>query len=629
MRNTQSEIVIIYDIRQLPLLKKCLEERSEVPRVLSLDAEVDSALARERIQYISGRDHRPKDDQHYLDSETWLAFLESPEWDWFSYRNVPLGTLFYPVLQGYLRTALYTARILLEVLQTLPEVKRLIALAPAQQIPISGGEKVRRDIFTVIDVTHAVANGKGIAFETYGRINEEPPAVHSIEFELKRFFFGLGLAVLNFFTNRIRPRGKVRILASDYWRNIAPIMPHLHGPELFLFDRKEVFNLKLKNAWRYRTRFLSLTAYRSRTDRRAREKALTLLKQHNRAVPGDMHVGAVSLKPLVEDLLKEVMDEWIPPILEKIDELYALIDTLRPDIVLLRATVSHQWHFPLLALIAKEHGIPSLELLHGMEYLGPGAFDKRHLAEFVGVYGRFIQRQMEGVGFSKMQVPIIGSPRFDRYELEAYAKARKERSGSKHPFTVFCTAPDVFIGGSFDTYDIEEYFAAVANAVRGLTDIHVLIKLRPGRTRETFYLETIRRIFKDIPHTVAQFEPLRELFPKATIAVSCQTTVTLEALQCGVPLVVYGGTPVEKRMLTSNFTEAANRGAVKLVSTQEELSRAVASLQSPEEQKTLTTAASTYLEQEFAFDGKAGLRAANVIMSVTSRKGTSATMKRF
>ena len=624
MYTKNSELVLIYDIGQLPALEHFLHERSvgsEKLSIISLDAEVDSLLHEKDIQFISARDHRAKNNTHYLFAEEWLSFLEGQRWKWFSYREIYFGKLFYPTLQGYIRQAIYYVDIIARVCSLHQELRRIFVLAPVQSVPLAGAYIAGREISVVGDCAKLI--GKQLGIDVV--VHEQPTKTTRRQIKAHLFFvqrtlFSFGLSFLNLCTNLLRPRGNIRILASDYWRNIAPVLEHIPGAEVILCDRKQILNVRLRNAWRYHMRFLSLDSYRTPNREQARQEALHIIEEtwKKTHIPDSevMCIGNISLEPLFHEVLNEVIRSWLSSILQKIDELYALVDVLQPDIIMLRATVSQQWHFPLLALIAQVLNIPSLELLHGMEYPGPGAIDKRHLARYLGVYGTHTQRQMLQAGFTKERLPIIGSPRFDLYTLEQYAQKRSERAITQSP-KIFCTAPDLFLGAAFDTYDIEHYFNSVAHAVRKIPEASVLIKLRPGRHRESFYRQAIAEAFAGIPHTIAQFESLRSLFPQVDLAVSCQSTVAIEALQCGVPLVLFAATPVEALMLKYNFADFAAEHAVALCLNKEDLYAVLPRLASEAAiREGLSNAARVFLNREFAFDGKGALRTASFIHSL-------------
>ncbi len=617
-----SEVIIIYAVGQLDALKRYLVDHSlhgESPLVFSLDAEVDHLLQDANIPFTSVREFRTMSTERFGIAEAWALRINQPEFTWFLYRDVSLAKLFVPTIQGYILLALYYVDIFENLINAYPHLKMITVLEPVEKLPASGARIARQQISVVGDCAKLVGAQKKVVVKTQsslvGEANTPSPAR---KFFLERLVFGFCIGVLNSAMSTLRGRGKVRILASDYWRNISPILAHIPNAEVILVDRKEILNARFKNIWRYRMKFVHADSFSARDS--ATDSARILQTQWQSVSEGvfvDCIFRSTSVEPLLTTLFDNVFEKWVPAALQEVDSLYTLFDELQPDVVLLRATVSQQWHFPLMALIAKARGVPSFELLHGMEYPGPGSFDKWHLAQYLGVYGQYIQNQMMHIGLSKEELPIIGSPRFDLYKLNQYAQERKMHDSGAHPLSLFCTAPDYFTGVTFDTYDIEQYFKDVAAAMRSIPQSLIIIKLRPGPRRETFYRRAISEAFAGIPHTVAQYEPLRTLFPQADVAVSCQSTVTLEALQCGVPLILYAATPVEKIILEFNFNEFKERGAVELCSEPINLTHLLKKLaDDPAALQQLSRNSAEFLAKEFAFDGKGAERAAKLIQEI-------------
>lgn len=614
MHTPHTAAILIYDLQQLPMLEAMLPVSADTA-VLSLDAELDMLLVQKGIEYLSARDYRSHNNETFLMAERIAERIERGEWDWFSYKGIKFSQVFFSTLQSYFTEALYWIDLLANFLSVYPDIKKLVVLPPAQTLPRSGAFLARRQILVVAHCAALVGRQRSVAVEVPEGEVAPPPAQEALT--LMRALWNVALAFLNACVGVVRPHGKVRIVASDYWRNIAPVLLHLPEAEVVMYDRKEALNAGIKNIWRYRMKFMHAADFARRAQYQA-DALDALVKKWDEIqceFSDDLVLKGISVEPLVGELLDELVRIAAPTQAQEIDRIYAMLKHLKPTAVLLRATVSQQWHFLLLALVAKELNIPSVELVHGMEYVGQGSLDKRHLAAYVGVYGAQAHRQLVAAGFPSERAPVIGSPRFDAYKRSAVART----DSSSVPVHIFCTAPDLFMGITFDTYDIEDYFKSVADAVRGL-DVHVTIKLRPGPRREAFYRRTIAEAFKDIPHTVAQYERLQTLFAQADMAVSCQSTVTLEALQCGVPLTLYAATPVERMMLEHNFADMAQAGGVKLCLNAVALRAAVESLAGdPAARKTQAAAAKAYMAREFSFDGKAAERTAELIRSLATR----------
>lgn len=615
MQGLYTSAVCIYDPRQLPGVDTLLHDLPPGGVLLSLDAEVDRALKDRNIPHLSARAYKVSDTSLFLQAEKAAACIEDKSWDWFSYRGISFGRLFVPTLQSYFVEAFYFVGIFNAFLDAHPELKKITVLPPAQAIPAAGAFIARRQIYAVADCARLVALQRRVEIVVPEPVLRTPLRRAGV-FTILRLLWNAALGLLNALVSAARPRARVRILVSDYWRHVASVLPRIPGAEVVMYDRQEAFNAGLQNIWKYRMRFMSAANFSVKGRQSERAKALqSMIARWDimRASVGDsLYVRRISLAPLIADMLDEVIRMAMPLQLEEVDRIYAMIEAMRPDVVMLRATVSQQWHFPLLALVAKACGVPSFELLHGMEYPGPGSVDKRHVAEYLGVYGLHTQRQMIAAGFPERSLPVVGSPRFDQYALQA----RVPSGGTR----VFCAVPDLFTGVTFDTYDVEAYFQGVAAATHSIPGISVLLKMRPGPRRETFYRRAIAEAFTGIPHTIAQYEPLGELFAQSDIAISCQSTVTLEAMQCGVPLVLYAATPVERMMLEYNFSSFAAEGAAVLCTNAEALSAELGTLaRDSKARAALCDKGSAFLKREFAFDGKASERTAGLVEALATK----------
>ncbi len=627
MSTPYTAAILIYDPKQLSMLGAMLPIPEDTT-IVSLDAEVDMLLRDKGVAFLSGRDYRSKTAETLLAAEQVASLIEQPEWDWFSYRGIRFSKIFFSTLQSYFLIVLYWIDICTNLLAANPNIKKITVLPPAQTLPRSGAFIVRRELLAVNDSVMLVAAQRGVEVAALAG-GELPPAPRPETFAIMRTLWGAALAILNGLVSLTRPRRAVRVLASDYWRNIAPVLPHIPNVEVVMYDRKEVFSAGLKNIWRYRMRFMSAADFGEKGAHAGHEAAWDAVRKEwsarRASLVGESLFRDISIRPLIDGFLDEIMQTAVPAQMQEIDRTYAMLEWLNPQVILLRATVSQQWHFLLFALVGQKLGIPSIELLHGMEYVGQGSFDKRHLATYVGVYGAHTQRQLIAAGFPSAHIPIVGSPRFDQYHSAEAEKPAHEKKDT----VIFCTAPDLFLGGTFDTYDIEHYFRTIAESVRGVP-AEVIIKLRPGPRRESFYRRAVAEAFSGIPHQVAQYEPLKDLFAQADMAVSCQSTVTLEALQCNIPLVLYAATALERMMLEHNFRELAQAGAVELCMDDRELLASVSKVVLDREmQERLAGSATTYLAREFAFDGKSAERTAELVCSLAAQphEGTSATIE--
>jgi len=449
-----------------------------------------------------------------------------------------------------------------------------------------------------------------------------PERTQRFLFTLKRKIFGMGIAVLNMVVPLLHRRGKVRILISDYWSNAAQMLGQLDSAEAIFIDRMAALNAGISQIWRYRMRFTHLDAYASK---RSRERKLTsdsILKEWSALkertdIPQCFFRG-YTLEALVMPVLATIIEEGAGKTLVSIDGAFEMLERLRPDVVMLRATTSAQPHFSILAQVSRLLGIPSIEMLHGLDYYGPGSSYRFHEAEYVGIYGRLIEQQMSHLGPKNTKLVIIGSPRFDVYAQ--LLKEQQPQQISKDNVVFLCIAP-VAGAGDIDMYDIVEYFGAIADALRTVPNASVVIKFRPGNNRDEFVRSVLARQFADIPYSIAQAEPLWNVFPRADVVISCFSTAALEALQCGKPLVYLGLSPSQQMLGLSHFSSYAEQGAIRLIIDKQTLGPVLNDLAaSPEAREELSQKAALFLNKEFAFDGHANERTVELITFLAKGK---------
>ncbi len=627
----ERNIVFISELEHIGLLDGFIKEHSALQKegfaLIPLDLEIEYALEEKGIPFRSGRTYRTQDAAVMTLAEEWTAsVLESRRWSFFSYRGVSLSRLYFLPMQWYMSHVIYYADIVCNVLREHPTAKRLIVFSQKNRIPIRGSTLSGPQLQALVDVTECIAAQK----DKEAVVISAPSASSTtrfqrISFALKRALFGIWIGILNTFITFFRRPRLSRALASDYWKNLAPYVGNLDFLEIILFDRKEAFKAGFSNIWKFRMRFLRFASFSSHASSE-RAEAGDRIKREWESLKKGAEMPAftfreMSMRPILSRALNRVVDEVLAKTLNDIDDAHTMFERVKPQIVLLRATMSAQTHFVILAQVARARGVPSLEVQHGLEYYGPGSYTRRHSAEFMGVYGPLTQREMRAVGDAHSTPVIIGSPRFD-----VYASLRKEnlRDSADLPnkgVSFLCIAPAVDPGGDLDTYDYEEYFSAIASAMKKIKNARTIIKFRPGRSRDSFAHRTIASIFADIPHTIVEDEPLSELFPAADVVISCFSTAAIEAMQCGKPLVYLGLSPSQKLMGIGHFSSYEKEGAIRLATTKEDLSRIVEELaRDVSARNTLAEQGRKFLKDAYAFDGLSSERTATLVNSLLSSK---------
>lgn len=632
-KKNEKNIIFLSELGHIDILTQFLEKNPTLYQegflIIPLDVEVEYALKEKNISFLSGREYRTPDFAPMVLAEDWTAsVLESERWSFFTYRGVLLSRLYFLPLHWYTSHVLYYGDIVSNVLMRHVSAETFIFFNTLDEEPMMGGTLVMQQVRAMIDVLTSIVTEKGKKVSIFNSgLSKESKHTSRLSFTVKRALFGIGITILNnIITLTRRPRA-TRILASDYWKYLEPYVKRLDSAEVILIDRKEALNAGFSNIWKFRMRFLHVDAFSEKTTierTNARERIMQewfSIKEKEDLPLFQVSGNGVSLRPIIVRALERIVDEAVTKVLRDIDGAHMMCERLKPDLIELKSTISAQTHFIILAQVARARGVPSLEIQHGLEYYGPGSFWRRHSAEYMGVYGSFVQKEMEAVGDLNSTPIVIGSPRFD-----VYASLQKEMSVTTsgtfiNPVSFLCIAPAIGAGGDFDTYDAEEYYKAVAFAVKKIPNARVVIKLRPGPNRDLLVRSMFASFFEGVSYTVAQLEPFSELFRKTDIIISCYSTVVLEALASGKPMIFLGLYPSQKMMGLHHFTKYAEQGALKLATTEEELVLAVEELGLDSRARTkLVENCVAFLDREYAFDGKASERTAELIKALVTRR---------
>ncbi|KKW39694.1 MAG: hypothetical protein UY89_C0015G0003 [Parcubacteria group bacterium GW2011_GWA1_54_9] len=642
-KHNEESIFFLYELAHIDACIRFLDEHPQVREggylIVPSGLKIEYALAEKGLPFRSLREYRPRDTSRFRLAEEWtVKTFDSPQWKWFQYRGVSLTQMFFLNIQDYFLRLLYYGTILENLLVRHPAARRLVVFPSShslQAVPVQKISSVRQQpllrelLVAVVSCARLIGAQRGIEVVIpvvipHATVSVKRLRLGRLVFALKRALLELGMDIYNASITLLRPRGTPRILASDYWRNIEPILSQLPRGELMLFDRTETFKAGVKNLWRYRVRLYNFSSFSVRNRKRVRAEAERMFKErwHELRAHGlpEYSYSGFALRPLMVEALDGLCANVIPQTLRDIDGAYAMLTRLAPDVVFLRASVSLQTHFDILAQVARARGIPSLELQHGLENLGPGSYSKRHSAEYIAVYGPVIQEEFVAVGYPRERIPIVGSPRFDSYQRAADPSAT-DRSEGRKGMAVLCIGTLVGVESAQDEYDLEDYYLALARALEKVPGSSVVIKLRPGSAHERFYLSTIERIFARVPHTIAQYESFPELFDSTDVVASYYSTTVLEALKFGKPTIVYSGEPREEAMIRYHFTRYAEAGGLLTAYTQEELEEAFRSLAGDTALRTrLAERANKAIKQFHLFDGGASGRIVELIERLARRQ---------
>ena len=524
----------------------------------------------------------------------------------------------------HLVAVLYYTDIIANVFSAYPSLKRCVAFAPIDPDPVRGGMLLAREEAVFIAVAKNAARALKRECVLVGSPRAQPTAAYAILFAVKRAIFSVSLAFLNQVVVLARRPRKVRILAFDYWRNIAPILSSASSSEVLMLERMEAFAAGFKNIFNYRMGFLQLDSYITRKSAR-RKEAKNLFAQRLEELNKSFDFSfatfrGVSHADILSDALEVFVSDALDHSLSDIDAAYVLLERTRPDVILMRITASvTQPRFPIVAQVAKVLGVPAIEIQHGLDYNGPGTPLNFYNAEYRGVYGQLCIDEIKAATKDDYGTLVsVGSPRFDVYASVSQAV---KNNTSSDTLSVVVVASSPCLGVLLDTYDVEKYFAAVGAAVKKIPNLKVIIKLRPGAGGQELYRPVIAKAFEGVSHTIVHSQPLTELLAQSDIAVSCYSTVALEAMICGVPIINLALSPAEAMMSKYHFAQYAAAGAMEIADTEERFETVLRRLTTdPEMRSELRSKSEVFLKKNFLFDGRASQRVVTLIESLAKSR---------
>lgn len=623
MENKFKTIFFIYELAHVGELQRFFHEKPQEKIdsvVIALSLDIEFRLSEQKIPFISISKYKEIFPNQLSEEDRMMTeFFANLQWRKFEYKNIFLPTIFQFMFRSYLQRVHYYSNLLISVVETHPNATKFILFAPSEVISKTFGTLASREINVVIDCVKNIASTKGISVTVTplsSKLTTVRNSMRPLFFSLKRIAFGFFLKIWNAAISLFCRPSHPRLVISDHWRNLKSSIELLKKAECIFLDRTEILAINWRILLKYRMKFMHVENFLSRQMRGLVKAETQKFSKLWNDVRGKIQSVFLWRGYSFDDLLLNAVDDIVggfEKILCEIEGTYALYERVHPQVVMLRASVSAQTHFSVLPLVAKNFGIPSLELQHGLEYLGPGSWSRDHVAEYIATYGPIVRRELLTLGYSPDKIREIGSPRFDNYQDKKICHQDR--------FTVLCIAPDIRAFEIYDSYNAEDYFSSVAKAVRSLGNTNVIIKLRPGPADEVMLRAIVARTFSGISHMIVQYEPLSDLYHKADVVISCFSTAVLEALQSGMPVIIPALNPVDAQVVNFHFSKYREAGALYIASTNDEFVRILGELFShPERRKEIQNKIHTFISQNFLFDGHSSERYADLIIELTKSK---------
>lgn len=593
--------------------------------VFACGADIEFLLDEKNISYRSAKALRTLSPSArlILAKELGIETLQRNEMEFFSHKTIHIGKLFTPGLQYFLSHFLYFFDISISALSEDFD-RAVVFLSATTDEPIAGNPLDLMQINAFVDGVRVVCEKRRIPLtevpilERHNRINVW---FQRQRFILTRILFHYGMQLFNLTVRIVVPKKKIRILASEHWKNIAPLLQELLESELVLMDRSEVTKIGLRASIQNRMQFVHSSDFLSSSDKRDAQKKSEAFKKEWRKVTEDSLFlentvfRDYSLRSTLVTATERFLAEGERAVRD-IDGTWRMLTELTPDVVLVRAGTSAQIHFSLLCEVARLLSIPSLEIQHGLMSMCEEDFTRDPSAEYIAEYGPLIRKEYLKYNYAPRSTCIdIGSPRFDEY----VGQSERQKGDTT---TILHIGPAMAPSSWNDTYDVCEYFKTTASAVRPLRNIAVIIKLRSNRVDEPFYREAVRRAYDGIPHRIVIHEPIARLLRESDIVVSCHSTVVIEALMSHCPVVLDASLPIYNKLVSVDFEPHRVAGALLVATNQTDLTSTLTRLVTEAgERSQLVSRAEKFMNEEYLLhDGKSSVRLADTVRTLAGAK---------
>lgn len=629
--NRMKTAVFVYEVAQVALLPELLVRAGVVSdyTVIALGADIEFLLEEKGIVYRSGKTLRTLSPHERLvmAKELGERALLGSDFSFFSHRGIHLGKLFMPGLQYFLSHFLYFFDCVISALEEESYERVVLLLSTDGDGPIAGAALDSLQVRAFADAVNIVCEKRAIPLSVVSPLAASTHLrvwLGRKWFVIKRKLFHLGIRALNLYIRSRASTKEIRILASEYWKNIAPLMNELPEGELVLIDRIQSRAIGMRGMLKHRMQFMQGEDFvNGAMMRQARQKSLAFWKawsevKEKSTLLKETHLRGYPMKTLLAKALERIVREGERAV-EDIDGTWAMMERLRPQIVLVRAGISTQIHFALLCEVARLLRVPSLEIQHGVMSMGLTDYARDPSSQYIAEYGPLVREAYEAYQYAPRTTCLdIGSPRFDVYRNTTFA--HHDPGGAVR---VLHIGPAIAPSSWNDSYDAVEYFQTTARAVSHIQNVHVTIKLRASHAHEHFYREAIRRAYGSVPYTISLFESLPSLLAQTDMVVSCHSTVVLEALLAHRPVVLDASLPIYTELVGIDFKPHREAGALLVAKTPDALKAILERLaRDKDEQQVLATKAEQFMKAKYLFhDGKSSNRLTQAIRTLVQKRG--------
>lgn len=506
--------------------------------VVALDFWVEKELIKRGAPYIARREFF---DPGGAEEEWWLLaqdiareWYRLPHMKYFQHSGVRIAEALEPMMEAYVSRLFYYVRIYSALKDAYPSAYLRIPSPFSQDAP-TVGPLASFERWAVIDA----AKMAGLKVSVLGERAVVPRRHLFPRATWKSILTRLYNSVLFFV-----PRRQLKIYASEYWHNIAPVISQINDTELVLMESGELQKISWRQIFKHRIR----VQHPADTIRGAeRREALRISKEFTKQWETAGTEVALYLAHARSEL------DWQPVlsafrhlhtysarVVADIDALRRIMEKEKPNVVLQRASIGgRQHHFFLMARVAAQLHIPTIELQHAAAYIDPRSVHSRIETDILAAYGPYTAERYASIGYAHKKIVPVGSPRFD---IHHDARKRALRKGKEllEDLALDVRRPVLFVTVPFsgsivspiilDSFELGTFFADVRAAQSATVGLQILFKFRNNSE-----LELARGC-------------IHELFP-ADVAITCDRN--LLALLCASDAALCGNSTVMYEILLS------------------------------------------------------------------------------
>lgn len=604
MTFTTNKIFIAYGTGHVD---KALSQAERGTIILCLDFLTEREFKKKNIPFISLRD--------FVDSETeeeWWALAHEIAREWyrlpamkfFEYDGIRIAEAPEPIMEAYLARLFYYVRIYTVLKEAYPDAHLYIPAPPILKDMSSVVCLTPLMRWAIIDAARIVGlpstvNGKRVV-----------PEMYSFPGATWRSLF---LRVYNVIIGFI-PRRNFKIYASEYWTHLAPSIPYMNDTELILMESRGLMKIPWWHILKHRIRIRYPNGEISDAEKHAAMRISEKFVEQWKVAKKEVAKYLASVRagldwsPVLEAC--EYLMTYAPRVIVDINMLRRIMKEEKPDVVLQMASVGGPQHyFFLMARVAAQLKIPSLELQHAGATIDPRSVYCRIETDYLATYGADVNAWHERLGHARSRLISVGSPRFDKYineRVQGFEKGKQlfKQLGLDTSRPVLLAAvpfSDTF-ASALDSYQLAEFFEMIHEARNNVPGLQVLFKCRTGRdvgiTREY-----IQELFQT-DSAVSGDEDIHALLCASDAVVCSNSTVIYQAVLAGKPLVLCSW-----KSFDTYHAQVYELAAPLFYVTQEAVDSIVRIFSDPSYREELLARQQQFLKG-YSFDGKSSERVA-------------------